>query len=164
LAERIARLGSNLKERDAAALVAKIADAVHHAHQRGVLHRDLKPGNILIDESGEPHLIDFGLAKCVEQDSGLTQTGAFLGTPAYASPEQAAGQNKSITTASDIYSLGAILYAMLTGQPPFVAESTAETIEKVKNTSPLRPRSARPTLAPDLETICLKCLEKESAH
>ncbi len=93
------------------------------------------------DNSGEPHLIDFGLAKCLEQDAGITQTGAFLGTPAYTSPEQAAGQNKSVTTASDIYSLGAVLYALLTGQPPFAGESTAETIEKVKNTLPIRPRS-----------------------
>src|SRR6185436_6905279 len=120
--------------------------------ERGVLHRDLKPSNILVDERGEPHLIDFGLAKCLERDSGLTQTGVFLGTPAYASPEQAAGQNDSVTIASDIYSLGAILYALLAGQPPFFAESAAATIEKAKRDAPLRPRSVRPTLSANLET------------
>lgn len=164
LAERIGRIGSNLMESDSASLMAKIARAVHHAHQRGVLHRDLKPGNILIDENGEPHLIDFGLAKCLEDDSGVTQTGAFLGTPAYASPEQAAGQNKHVTTASDVYSLGAIFYALLTGHAPFLAASTAETIDKVKNNIPPSPRSVRPTLSVNLETICLKCLEKEPAR
>ncbi len=161
LAERIAHLGLDLKERDAAVLMAKIARAVHHAHQRGVLHRDLKPGNILIDTAGEPHLIDFGLAKCVEDDTGLTQTGVFLGTPAYASPEQAAGQTKAVSIASDVYSLGAILYALLTGQAPFFAGSTAEIIEKVRTAIPASPRSVRPTLSANLETICLKCLEKE---
>ncbi len=164
LAERIAQTGPNFKEKDAAALMEKIARAVYHAHQHGVLHRDLKPGNILIDEIGEPHLIDFGLAKCVEQDVGITQTGAFLGTPAYASPEQAAGNNRLITTASDIYSLGAILYALLTGQPPFVGDSTTATIEKVKSGALLRPRFIRPTISINLETICLKCLEKEPAR
>lgn len=164
LAEYIASAETKLNERDAALLMAKIARAVHHAHERGVLHRDLKPGNILLDENGEPHLIDFGLAKCLEQDSGLTQTGAFLGTPAYASPEQAAGQNKSITTASDVYSLGAILYALLTGRPPFDGQSVAETIEKVKHTDPPRPRSVRPGIPANLEIICLKCLAKEPAQ
>lgn len=164
LAERIKRLGPNLGAINAATFLVKIAHAVHHAHQRGVLHRDLKPGNILLDETGEPHLIDFGLAKCLEQDSGMTQTGAFLGTPAYASPEQAAGQNKSITTASDVYSLGAVLYALLTGQPPFAGASPAETIERVRNSSPRRPCAARPEVPGDLEVICLKCLEKEPAR
>jgi eukaryotic-like serine/threonine-protein kinase len=161
LAERITRLGEGLKESDAALLMVKVALAVHHAHERGVLHRDLKPGNILIDENGEPHLIDFGLAKCLEHDSGLTQTGAFLGTPSYASPEQAAGQTKSITIASDIYSLGAILYALLTGQPPFCGESPAETLQKVQNSSPVPPRTVRPAVSRDLEIIGLKCLAKE---
>lgn len=164
LAEYLGRFSVGLPEREAATLLAKIASAVHHAHQRGVLHRDLKPGNVLLDAGGEPRLIDFGLAKCVEQDSGLTQTGSFLGTPAYASPEQAAGHNKSITTASDIYSLGAILYALLTSQPPFVGESTAEIIDKVKSGVPPRPRSIRPALSANLETICLKCLKKEPAR
>lgn len=161
LAQRIARLGSEIPEKEAATLLAKVARAVQHAHERGVLHRDLKPGNILVDQAGQPHLIDFGLARCVGQDSGLTRTGAFLGTPAYASPEQAAGQNQAVTTSTDVYSLGAILYALLTGQPPFVGKSAAETIGKVRSTDPVRPRSIRPSLERDLETICLKCIEKE---
>lgn len=164
LAERITRSGARMAEPEAAALVGKIARAVHHAHQRGILHRDLKPGNILLDERGEPHLIDFGLAKCLEQDVGITRTGAFLGTPAFASPEQATGNNRQLTTASDIYSLGAILYAVVTGQPPFTADTAAETIERVRNSDPPAPRSIRPGLAEDLETICLKCLQKDPAR
>jgi eukaryotic-like serine/threonine-protein kinase len=164
LAEHLRNSRRNEDEKDVALLMLKIARAVHHAHQRGVLHRDLKPGNILIDASGEPHLIDFGLARCLEQDAGITQTGTFFGTPAYTSPEQAAGQNKSITIASDIYSLGAVLYALLTGKPPFVAESPTETIEKVKSESPRQPRSIRSNLSVDLEIICLKCLQKEPSH
>jgi len=164
LADRIARLGSKLEETDAAILTVKVARTVHHAHQRGVLHRDLKPGNIIIDDSGEPHLIDFGLAKCLEKETGITQTGSFLGTPAFASPEQAAGRNSLVTTASDVYGLGAILYALLTGKPPFVGESAAETIEKVQNSNPLPPRAIRPAASRDLEIICLKCLEKEPAR
>jgi eukaryotic-like serine/threonine-protein kinase len=160
LAERIERLGANIKEREAALLMAKMARAVHHAHQRGVLHRDLKPGNILIDEAGEPRLIDFGLAKCIEQDSGMTQTGVFIGTPAYASPEQAKGDTKSLTIASDIYSLGAILYAILTGRPPFIG-TTSEIIQKAQSSDPPPPGFLRPGLSVNLETICLKCLEKE---
>jgi WD40 repeat protein len=164
LAERIAQDGPISSEKAAAALVAKIARAVHHAHERGVLHRDLKPGNILMDEQGEPHLIDFGLAKWLGGDSGLTQTGAILGTPAYLSPEQAAGQNESVTISSDVYGLGAILYALLTGRPPFLGDSAATTIEQVRKGGPARVRSVRPTLAADLETICLKCLEKEPSR
>jgi eukaryotic-like serine/threonine-protein kinase len=163
LSERIARNGIAESERDAANLVARVARATHHAHLRGVLHRDLKPGNVLLDETGEPHLIDFGLAKCLEQDSGLTQTGLFMGTPAFTSPEQAAGLNKAITTATDIYSLGAILFALLTGRPPFVGEGTATVVEQVKHNSPPPPRSIRPALSRDLEVICLKCLEKSPA-
>ncbi len=161
LAEYITRMGASLNEREAARLLAKIACAVHHAHQRGVMHRDLKPGNILLDEYGEPHLIDFGLAKCLETDAGMTQTGVFMGTPAFASPEQAAGQNKSITTATDIYSLGAIFYALLTGQPPFAGDSGAAVIEQVKHDSPRRLQTLRSRIPVDLEIICLKCLEKE---
>jgi len=164
LADYITRHGANLPEREAARLLAKIAWAVHHAHQRGVLHRDLKPGNILLDENGEPRLIDFGLAKCLEQESSLTQTGSLIGTPAYASPEQVSGQGKSVTTASDIYSLGAILYALLTGHPPFAGKSTAAIVEQAKTTSPRSPRQLRPQLGRDLEVICQKSLEKESSR
>lgn len=164
LAHHIARSGADLSGRDSAALVAKIARAVHHAHQRGVLHRDLKPGNIILDETGEPHVIDFGLAKCLERSSDMTRTGAFLGTPAFSSPEQAAGQTKLITTASDLYSLGAILYALLTGRPPFSGESQAEITEQVRKNAPPAPRSINPTVPKDVETICLKCLEKEASR
>jgi len=109
-----------------AALMAKVARAVHYAHQRGILHRDVKPGNILLDARGEPFLTDFGLAKLLEHDSDVTQTVAMLGTPAYMSPEQARGATKQLTTASDIYSLGAVLYELLAGRPPFTAASTVE--------------------------------------
>jgi eukaryotic-like serine/threonine-protein kinase len=161
LAEYVERTGEGLDEREAAQLLSKMARAVHHAHQRGVLHRDLKPGNILLDADGEPHLIDFGLAKCLEADTRVTQTGAFMGTPAFASPEQAAGQNKSITTATDVYSLGAVLYTILAGQPPFGGDSTAAIVEQVKNATPRSLRNFRPRLHRNLEVICLKCLEKE---
>lgn len=164
LAEYVERTPGGLDERVAAQLLSKIARAVHHAHQRGVLHRDLKPGNILLDANNEPHLIDFGLAKCLEADAGVTQTGAFLGTPAFASPEQAAGQNKSITTATDVYSLGAILYALLAGQPPFGGDSTAAIVEQVRNTKPRSLRIVRPQLHRNLEVICQKCLEKSPAR
>lgn len=143
----------------AAQLVAAIARAVHHAHQRGILHRDLKPANILLDAQGEPHITDFGLARRVEGDSRLTQSGVLVGTPSYMPPEQASGQ-KVLSVAADVYSLGAILYEVLTGQPPFRAESPMDTILQVLQREPQRPRALNPVLERDAETICLKCLEK----
>jgi WD40 repeat protein len=143
-----------------AELVLKIARAVHYAHQRGILHRDLKPANVLIDAAGEPHLTDFGLAKRVDSDSAATRTGIIVGTPSYMAPEQASGQ-KNISTAVDIYSIGAILYELLTGRPPFRADSPLNTVLEVKTREVERPTRLNPQVNRDLETICLKCLEKD---
>jgi eukaryotic-like serine/threonine-protein kinase len=142
-------------------LMAKIAMAIQHAHERGVLHRDLKPGNILIDKNGEPHVTDFGLAKRLESHPELTASGAIMGTPSYMSPEQAEGKNRQLTTASDIFSLGSILYQLLTGQTPFRGETAFKIIRVVIEEEPARPSTINRKIDPDLETICLKCLEKD---
>src|SRR5262249_9931991 len=164
LTERLSAGGVVPDAREAALLLAKIARAVHHAHQRAVLHRDLKPGNILLDAQGEPHVSDFGLAKCLDSKDGLTPSGAMVGSPSYMSPEQAAGHPEQLTTASDIYSLGALLYQLLTGHPPFEAATPLATLEKVVRQEPRLPRALQPGVDPDLATICLKCLEKESGR
>ena len=148
----------------AAALVAIIARAVHYAHQRGVLHRDLKPGNILIDREGRPHVTDFGLAKIVEHDSSLTHSRAVMGSPNYMPPELAAGHAREATTAVDVYSLGAILYEMLAGCPPFATESPAQTLRLVLEEDPVLPTVHNPAMPLDLATVCLKCLEKDPAR
>ncbi|WP_372895364.1 protein kinase [Stieleria sp.] len=154
----------SLSPRRAAELVATLADAIHFAHQQGVLHRDLKPANVLLDVNGEPHITDFGLSKPLfEADADLgeiTHSGQILGTPRFMAPEQAAAEHGLVGVPSDVYSLGAILYTSLVGRAPFVAESTVETIRQVIEKEPVRPRLLNPGVPRDLETICLKCLEK----
>jgi WD40 repeat protein len=147
------------------ALLAKVARALQYAHQRGVLHRDLKPTNILVDGQGEPYVTDFGLAKLFEEDSTLTQSAAILGTPAYMAPELACGKASQATTAADVYSLGAILYELLTGQPPFVAENVPALLRKIVEEEPAAPSALRlQPIERDLEIVCLKCLEKDPAR
>jgi len=141
-------------------LMEQVARGVHFAHQRGILHRDLKPANVLIDADGTPYVTDFGLAKFTEADSSLTQSGAILGTPSYIAPEQARGA-KGITTAADVYSLGAIIYQLLTGRPPFKGESVAVTLRMVEEEEPTPPRRHNAECDPDLEAVTLKCLEKD---
>jgi eukaryotic-like serine/threonine-protein kinase len=147
--------------RSAARLLASVARAVHHAHQRGVLHRDLKPSNILVDRQGQPHVTDFGLARRIEGGSELTQSGALLGSPPYMAPEQTTGHRGEVTTSTDVYGLGAVLYAMLAGRPPFRADSVLETIEQVRKCAPESPSGVNPRVDRDLQTICLKCLDKD---
>jgi len=147
--------------RRAAELIAKVARTVHYAHEHRILHRDIKPGNILLDRQGEPHLTDFGLARLVETESTVTRTMEVLGTPSYMAPEQAVGHDAAITSATDVYGLGAVLYQLLTGHPPFAGGTTFETVRLVLDTEPRQPRLLNPKIDRDLNTICLKCLDKD---
>ncbi len=149
--------------RAAATLVARLARAVQHAHERGILHRDLKPANVLLDANGTPYVADFGLARFFERTDDPTLTLTGLGTPQYVSPEQARGDSKTLTTATDVYSLGAILYAQLTGRPPASGETALETLRLVIERVPTAPRTLNPDTPRDLEIVCLKCLQKTAA-
>lgn len=157
-------VGSPLSPRESAELVAKLAIAMDHAHQALVIHRDLKPGNVLFDESGEPKITDFGLAKRVGEDDSHTRTVSVMGSLGYMSPEQASGHTRDATASVDIYALGAILYRLLAGRPPFEGSSTAESLQLVISGVPVPIRRLRPACPRDLETICLKCLEKAPAN
>src|SRR6266496_3072113 len=148
--------------RRAVELIVKVARTVHYAHEHHILHRDIKPGNILLDRQGEPHLTDFGLARLVETESTVTRTMEVLGTPSYMAPEQAVGNNAAISSVTDVYGLGAVLYQLLTGQPPFAGGTTYETIKLLLDIEPRQPRLLNPKIDRDLSTICLKCLEKDS--
>jgi hypothetical protein len=160
LAQRLAR--GSLPCRVAARYVRQIARAVHYAHRQGVMHRDLKPSNILIDSEDEPHVTDFGLAKRLGGDTaGHTRTGAVLGTPSYMAPEQAGGRIKDQGPWTDVYGLGAVLYELITGRPPFKAETPLDTLMQVLETDPVPPRLLNPKIDHDLETVCLKCLDKD---
>src|SRR5436190_6300003 len=147
--------------RHGAELIAKLARTVQYAHQHGILHRDIKPGNILLDQQGEPHLTDFGLARLVEMESTVTRTMEVLGTPSYMAPEQAVGNNAQLTSATDVYGLGAVLYQLLTSHPPFAGGTSYETIRLLLDTEPRPPRLLNSKVDRDMSTICLKCLEKD---
>src|SRR5207248_343576 len=181
--------GTPLPPRQAAALVETVARAVHHAHERGVVHRDLKPANILLavargplavvpeaetpwaedkprpTDYGHPKITDFGLAKCLDTGAGRhTRPGEILGTPSYMAPEQASGRAERSGPACDVYSLGAILYELLTGRPPFVGPTPMEAAVQVLNEEPVPPRRLQHTVPRDLETVCLQCLQKDPQH
>jgi len=145
-------------------LVQKLSQAIQYAHEQGTLHRDLKPSNVLLDSSNEPHITDFGLAKLRHDGAELTLSGQLLGSANFLPPEQLAVRRSEITVASDVYALGAILYCVLTGRPPFVGESVESTLIQVISDEPLAPRLLNPAVPPDVETICLKCLEKDPAR
>ncbi|MGI9243671.1 MAG: serine/threonine-protein kinase, partial [Verrucomicrobiales bacterium] len=147
-----------------AGYVKTLAEAIDYAHGMGILHRDLKPANVLISVDDELKITDFGLAKVLSEDSGLTKSGSAMGSPGYSPPEVAGGRSRQLAPASDVYSLGAILYDLLTGRPPFLADTPIETFRLALDQEPVPPRILNRKVPRDLETICLKCLEKDPAH
>src|SRR4029077_12685180 len=154
-----------LPGRQAATYLKTIAEAIHFAHERNVLHRDLKPSNVLIDSAtDQPRVTDFGLAKRLESETEMTLSGQLLGSPNYVSPEQAAAKRGTVGKRSDVYSLGAILYHLLTGRPPFQGETLTDVLQQLADDDPLAPRLLTSRVPRDLETICLKCLEKEPSR
>jgi WD40 repeat protein len=159
LAKKLA--GMPLPAREAARVVETLARTIHCAHQRGIVHRDLKPSNVLVTADGTLKISDFGLAKRLTADATLTQTGLLMGTPSYMAPEQATGKNKEVGPATDVYGLGAMLYEMLTGRPPFLGATVLDILPQVIEAEPVPPRRLQPNVQTDLETICLKCLEKD---
>jgi tetratricopeptide (TPR) repeat protein len=161
LSQRLA--GGPLPAREAAELIRHVAEAIEYAHQRGVIHRDLKPANILLDRNGNARVTDFGLAKKIQGDSGLTGSGQIMGTPSYMPPEQAGGKRGEVGPAADVYALGATIYALVTGRPPFHAATAMDTVIQVLSDEPVPPRRLNPSVPRDLETICLKCLQKDPA-
>jgi tRNA A-37 threonylcarbamoyl transferase component Bud32 len=156
--------GTPMPPRRAAQLLLDLAHAVQHAHEQGIVHRDLKPANVLLTETGVAKIADFGLAKLLDVDRGQTHTGVVLGSPSYMAPEQAAGKVRAIGPATDVYALGAILYELLTGRPPFLGTSLLETLDQVRTHDPAPPQVLQPKVSEDLATICLKCLEKNPAQ
>jgi serine/threonine-protein kinase len=162
LARKVA--GTPQPERGAAELLLALARAMDCAHRAGVVHRDLKPANVLLAADGTPKITDFGLAKQVEEDSGQTRSGTILGTPSYMAPEQAEGRTRDVGPLSDVYALGAVLYELLTGRPPFKAAAILDTLTQVRYQEPVPPHLLRPDVARDLETVCLKCLHKDPAR
>ena len=159
LHQNLGRFAKKLEE--SAKLVAKIAQAIHYAHHRGVVHRDLKPANILLDDTGEPHVTDFGLAKFAREAIALTLPGEVMGTPAYMAPEQANGHSRTAGEAADIWSLGIILYRLITGRLPFAATHNEDITKRILDQQPLLPSARNPKVDSDLELICLKCLRKD---
>ena len=156
--------GSPRPPRAAAELIESVARAIGEAHRRGVVHRDLKPGNVLIAADGTPKIADFGLAKSLDAQSHLTATESILGSPSYMAPEQAEGHASTVGPAADVYALGAMLYELLTGRPPFRGVSVLQTLEQVRRAEPVPPSRLEPGLPRNLETICLKCLHKDPSR
>jgi serine/threonine-protein kinase len=159
LARRIAEQPVSIRR--AARVAHELAVAVHYAHERGIIHRDLKPANVLLTEDGQAKIVDFGLAKYREAESGQTKTGDIMGTPSYMAPEQAMGRSKAVGPATDVYAIGAVLYELLTGRPPFAAATPVDTLLQVMEKEPVPLRELNAEVTRDLETICLKCLQKE---